>query len=448
MQSESILQRHSTAIPQALNSGIYFGKRDREGLPRSAWPFGHAALVLPWSALGQFLLARLPGIPRSITDLAITAATCWSNAFYTALAVAACFLIFLKITDCRQSAMLCSLLLAFSTPLFVYSGWLYSEPATTALFVAAAFLLFGTGTQVSVVRAVAGALLLGYSIHVRPANMVTVLVFIAAAMVLDRSGEEEGFAYRTAAILVGVTAISGALYLARNYAWFGNAFDFGVPATAENGKDLESWHNPFWRGVAGFLFSPGKSVFLFCPPVVLGILGLSRLWRRNRALTVLAAATPVANLTLYSFRTQWEGSYCYGPRYLLPSLVLMCFPIAALLREPPRWLRPVFWSTAIAGFLVQAIGLSVNVLEDMVSHHYYNANWDYQMGYSPIPGQIRLIWKYLHVEPSVVGFGWDRWFVLLRAAGASPSLTAGIASLFFVGALAFGLLTWRSLRSS
>src|SRR5215467_6661090 len=63
LQSTSLLLRHSTAIPQAVDSGIYFGKIDRHGVPRSAWPAGHALLVLPWTAFGHYVLSRLPGIP-------------------------------------------------------------------------------------------------------------------------------------------------------------------------------------------------------------------------------------------------------------------------------------------------------------------------------------------------------------------------------------------------
>jgi len=450
MQSESLLLRHSTAIPQAVNSGIYFGKFDRNGVPRSAWPLGQAVLVLPWNAAGHYLLARLPGIPSNISDMAITTATCWSNASYAALAVAAGFLLFLKLGLTQRSALACSLVMAFSTTLFVYSGWLYSEPATTALFVMAALLLFASGKVpgkgIPVSRAVAASLLLGFSIHVRPANMVTVFVFIAAALVLDSSQDDAGFKYRTTAILLAVIGISGSIYLARNYAFFGSPFDFGVPYRDASGKDMESWHNPLWRGLVGFLFSPGKSAFLFSPPILLGALGLPGLWRRNRALCVLAAAAPLANLFFYSFRTQWEGCYCYGSRFLLPSLTLLCFPMAALFLDSTRWLRPVFWITAISGFLVQAIGLATNVMEDMVRNHYYNANWDYQIGYSPITGQIQLIWKYLHVQPAGLGLGWDRWFVLLRTAGASASLMNGIASLMLAGALIFGLLLWRAVR--
>src|SRR5579862_5509 len=70
MQSESLLLRHTTAIPQAVNSAIFFGKFDLHGVPRSAYPAGLSILVLPWTALGHYLLARLPGIPGNISDLA------------------------------------------------------------------------------------------------------------------------------------------------------------------------------------------------------------------------------------------------------------------------------------------------------------------------------------------------------------------------------------------
>lgn len=446
LQSESLLLRQSTAIPQAVNSGIWFGKHDRNGVARSAWPFGHGLVVVPWSALGHYVLARLPGIPNEIADLAITTAICWSSATFAALAVSACFLLFVKIGVTRRDALACALLAAFSTPLFVYSGWLFSEPLSTALFIIAALFLFGTGRPPSLPSLVPAALLLAFSMHVRPANTLTVAIFILGAVLLDRSNPESSIRYRTTAVLLVVVGVSGVLYLIRNYELFGNPLDFGVPPIAENGKDLESWHNPFWRGVFGFLFSPGKSVFLFSPPIILGILGVSRLWKRNRALCFIAVAAPLANLVLYSFRTQWEGSYCYGPRYLLPSITLLLFPIAALFQDPPRWFRPMFWLTATSGFIVQVIGLSTNIMEDMVGNHYYIGNWDYRLSYSPITGQLRLIWKYLQQEPTALGLGWDRWFLFLRSAGASSSLVIGIESSFVAAALVFGWLTWNSIE--
>lgn len=446
MQSESLLLRHSMSIPQAVNSDLFFGKFDRNGIARSAWPIGHSLAILPWSAFGHYVLAPLSGIPKVNSDLAFTAATCWSSAFYAALAVAISFLIFFGITSSTQSALACSLLAAFSTPLFVYSGWLFAEPLTTAVFVAATLLLFGSGVQPSTSRALTAALLLGFAIHIRAANLLTVLVFIAATMFLPASEQKRTLSFRTAAILTAVVGLSGVLYLFRNYAFFGNPLDLGVPGNGELAST--SWKTPYWYGFLGLLLSPGKSIFLFCPPIILGILGLPRLWQRNRALALLITCVPLACLALYASRTRWEGGYCYGPRYFVPSMILLCLPIGALFSNPPRWFRPAFWAVAILGFLVQSIGLAVNVMEDMVrNHYYYGEEFHYRFFYSPITGQIELIWKYLHSRPEQIGLGWDRWFVLLRAAGANPTVLLFMVAVFAAMAIAFGLLTWKALRA-
>jgi hypothetical protein len=445
LQSDSLLLRHSTAIPQAVGSGIWFGKRDVHGIPRSAWPVGHAILVLPWTAIGH-ALAKLPGLPSANEDLAVSAGTCWSSATFAAIAVAASFLLFLQLGARPRIALVCSLLLAFATPLFVYSGWLYSEPATAAILLVSAWLLFGAGTSPSFSRAALASLLLAFSIHMRPANFVSAIVFLGATFLLDRPTKLTRLPYRTTVILATFVSLSVIIYLLRNQVLFGNPFDYGVPPSAENGKDLESWHNPVWVGVFGYLISPGKSAFLFAPPIVLGILGIPALWRRHRPLAFLCVALPVVNLLLYSIRTQWEGGYNYGPRYLVPSLVFLCLPIVMLFEGSPRWLRPAFCTSAVIGLVIQVIGLSTNVMEDMVRNHYYVGNWTYRMSYSPITGQLRLIWKYLHTPSPRLGFGWDRWFIFLHAAGAYWGLMVVIASLFVVGALVFGTLTWSATR--
>jgi len=201
-------------------------------------------------------------------------------------------------------------------------------------------------------------------------------------------------------------------------------------------------------GIFGFLFSPGKSVLLFCPPVILGICGLPRLWRQNRALGVLCVAAPIVNLFMYSLRTQWEGGYCYGPRYMVPSLILLTLPCATLFQGLSPRMRWILWITAIAGFVVQALGLATNIVEDMVVNHYFIGNWDYRMGYSPIAGQIRLVWKYLHAKPAALGLGWDRWLVFLHAAGANSIPLAVLALCFLLGALTFGRMSWKMLNTS
>jgi len=174
------------------------------------------------------------------------------------------FLIFFQIAGemagRQRLAMVCSLVVAFATPLFVYSGWLYSDTVTAATVVTAALLLirYSMGSWVAVCAGRGGCY---WIFHSRaPANMVTVLIFIAASCP-DREDDEKGYAYRTAAILVCVMAVSGRCICA-HYVFFGKRVRLRGAATAEMAK-ISILHNPLWRGVLVFCSLP-QSVFLFC----------------------------------------------------------------------------------------------------------------------------------------------------------------------------------------
>src|SRR4029077_19432717 len=80
-----------------------------------------------------------------------------------------------------------------------------------------------------------------------------------------------------------------------------NYLCFGSPLATGYGAYFDKhWgENPLTRLWAMFL-SPGKSIFLYSPPLILGIAALPRLGREHRAacLSVIAAAAPV--LLVYS----------------------------------------------------------------------------------------------------------------------------------------------------
>ena len=104
------------------------------------------------------------------------------------------------------------------------------------------------------------------------------------------------------------------------------------------------------------------------------------------------------------------------------------------------------------GVAIQLIGLSTNILEDMVRHQYYYANWEYRWSYSAITGQLRLIAKYLGGAPAPLGFGFDRWFVFLRKAGAPLGAILTLVIPMLAGALISGRMLlrewcrWPSMR--
>src|SRR4051794_2031445 len=62
IQAESLTLHGTTAVPQAVNSRVYYGKLDRFGEARSPYPPGQPLAIIPWYALGYHVIAKLPGV--------------------------------------------------------------------------------------------------------------------------------------------------------------------------------------------------------------------------------------------------------------------------------------------------------------------------------------------------------------------------------------------------
>src|SRR4029078_13000783 len=95
----------------------------------------------------------------------------------------------------------------------------------------------------------------------------------------------------------------------------------------------EQFSTPLLVGLYGLLLSPGKSALLFSPPLVLGLVG----WRRfagtpeGRQDALLFASLATSQLLLYACWCDWSGDDAWGPRFMVPGVVLMTIPAVAAL---------------------------------------------------------------------------------------------------------------------
>src|ERR1700758_5633667 len=60
---ESFSSHATTAIPEAVNQKLFYGKYDRFGRPQGPYGLGNVILVLPWYWLGKIVSHIAPGIP-------------------------------------------------------------------------------------------------------------------------------------------------------------------------------------------------------------------------------------------------------------------------------------------------------------------------------------------------------------------------------------------------
>ena len=444
-QAESIAKHGTAAIPQAVDAKMFYGTFDRFGRPESPYPPGQALAMLPWYAAGQFVGKHLPGVPPNLRDIISDFFLTGESAFFSALAAAFALCLFLQLGIPPKISFVSAGILALATPLAAYSGWLFSEPLAAALLLGAAAVLFATpqGTPIHIGRALGAGMLLAAAIWVRPTHVIAVPIFLVALFVRER---EKGWSAATA--LAVAVAVGVVLLLWRNAYLHGSPFEFGYPSAAEGGKALNTFQTPLATGLLGFLVSPGKSIFLFSPPILLALLGLPRLWRRNQALAFVAAATPVVYLLFFATYTQWEGGYCYGPRYLVPALALLGLGIGPALEAAARNTRLLAIAVFVAGFFVQTVGSATSFLEADVAGGYYDAQYNYRMSFSPIAMHIHLIVHYATSEAAPIGRGFDKWWVFLSKAGISMGAQLSLAGVLFIGAAASAWWLWRAYRKA
>jgi hypothetical protein len=444
-QAESLVRHGTTAEPQAVASNWFYGELDRFGHPQSPYPPGQAVASIPWYLLGQFAVQHLPGVPAAARDLVSDLFLTGSSATLSALAATLALLIFLRLNISTGRSLAAAGMLALATPLASYSAWFFSEPLGAALLIAAAFALFAGPDDLPVSAGHAGAAgaLLGAAIWVRPTHALAALVFLVALIVRDRKR-----AATPAVVLSAIVCFACIAYMWRNIYLFGSPFEFGYPPAAEGGKALNTFHTPLLTGLFGYLFSPGKSIFIFAPVLLLAIFGWRSLWLRNRGLATVALLTPIAYMLFFATYTQWEGGYSYGPRYLIPALALGGLALGPALERTARWVRPAAIALFAAGLLVQAIGIATSFLEAAVGN-YYDANYNYRMAFSPVTAQARLALHYaMSPVAAPIGRGFDRWWLLLAKASVSPATLWAIALVEIAGAALSGWMLWRSWKHS
>jgi hypothetical protein len=169
------------------------------------------------------------------------------------------------------------------------------------------------------------------------------------------------------------------------------------------------------EGLGGFLFSPGKSIFIFNIGVVLAILGSINFYRQKKPAFFLIIFIVFTYLLFLSKFNIWNAGP-WGTRYLFPSIFILHI-IAAL--EIQRILKT-------NGLNIRKIGLSICLVMAILIHLpisfidyekwnligkrnklFYRPDITYRLAYSPIKGSwsifLSSIQSALTGESSTVG---------------------------------------------
>jgi hypothetical protein len=154
-----------------------------------------------------------------------------------------------------------------------------------------------------------------------------------------------------ALVSAGLGFLPGLLMaLLYNYLRFGSVTNTGYPKVSN--VMVENVLVSLW----GFLFSPGKSIFLYVPPLVLAVLGLRRFWRNHRRTVLAMLATIVPVVLFYCRFPSWPGDWAWGPRYAVFAVPVLLLPAISFLSAARRPGRALAAAVLALGLCVQLLG--------------------------------------------------------------------------------------------
>jgi hypothetical protein len=106
-----------------------------------------------------------------------------------------------------------------------------------------------------------------------------------------------------------------------------------------------------------FTLSPGRSVFLFSPPLLLCLFGVVKLFKKAPLLVLSLVGTALLHFLFIIQLSFFGGEWCWGPRYLLVLVPLLglSFPFSASAIK-----RPIVLGICVLGVTTQLLAISVD----------------------------------------------------------------------------------------
>ncbi len=263
-------------------------------------------------------------------------------------AAIACALFFALVRQCgasRRAGIVGAFVLGACTMLAVYARRPFSEAVQVACFVGFLLAAVRFDEAATTRRALALGLAAGLLLDVK---LVYALGIACAFLVLlvRRRADAKSWAFVAAG-----AALPVALLLAYNHARWGSPWATGYEDTLELADESIFW------GAFGLLLSPGKSVLLYNPPLLLTPLAVARTIRQRGALLLLVGAATVPVMLFYGRFLNWGGGWCWGPRYWAFAVPALLLPVVLWLdRDRGRGARIAFASLALAGAVVGVLG--------------------------------------------------------------------------------------------
>jgi hypothetical protein len=385
LTTRAIVRDHTLAVEP--DQGLPQLVKGWDGHLYSQYDLGQPLIAVPFYIAGS-ILARL--FPRGDEGALTVFTVSLLPQFATALAGLVLYQLSFGVFRNTRVAIAVALLWGTGTLAWPYSKFYFSEALLTLFLVLSCWLMVEAINRDSRVGLLCAGLALGAAVSIRAATAIYLPAFVAYLMVeVARTGAEPkkliGQMIGTLTIFLLGILPSIVLFLWHNYIRFHDILHIAYEG--------QGFTTPFWIGLTGFLFSPGRSLFLFSPLLVLGVLSLYRLRHEAPSIAAFIITAFIAVLAFYSLWWSWHGGWSWGPRFLVPLFPFLVLPVGVRLRSGKFWFATILvW---ILSVLAVIPGVSVDFNRYFIDSLYVNNLREYSLWFDPIHSQLLVQWQYL-----------------------------------------------------
>jgi hypothetical protein len=322
--------------------------------------------MLPFAAMG-LAIEKVARITPRTADL--TAQFFASVILFPAIGAAIVWLLYrlvLLLDYDRKTAIFSSAVLGFATMNFHYSVNTQEQTQVALLLVLALFLMVRYYQERRFIYAWLFCVVLGMCLFFRMTSAVTIFPVYLIAVVNEvlGSGKKDILKVIAKWFLAGVLGIGGFVIVCGwyDYIRFGNIFESGYGLVADT---VLSGHKMFESAplptLAAMLFSPGKSIFLYNPVLLLLPLCVYGFYRRHKVVALAMFSAILGDFVFHSFFTAWAGDYAWSIRYQVPLLPFLVLPLVVLLSRPVRMaVKILVISLILVSSVIQAASVVYN----------------------------------------------------------------------------------------
>jgi 4-amino-4-deoxy-L-arabinose transferase-like glycosyltransferase len=386
--AKSILCRHQLALPesnqllQTDRSFSPFFAIGRNGRPYSTLPPGLPIASLPLGSLG-FLMESLSGdgpvlegtvnteirfdVSAAIGEIRHSPSglmTGLINPIISALLMVVFFGFSYRIGGDRPKAFVLTMLLGCCTIIWPYSGTYWTQPITAFCLFTSLYFLYRYKESLNQKYLVFSGLLAGFAILTRYETLLFVLLFLVYAVFGPK--QKKSGRFKAGILFISIAGIALILIMAWNYHRFGSVLDTGAAHQHNLGFSLKG---NLTESLPSNLIGLNRSIFIYSPPLLLGLLGFAALFKTNKVLAWVITLLIVTGILLYSKFSFWATWCSWGSRFTVILTPFLLLP-AALRSINKIWKGRLLLMLAIAGIAIQLTAVLIPFQQSQINAYY------------------------------------------------------------------------------